>query len=416
MSSPDSSVAVIGAGVVGLASALSMQRAGFAVKLIDPEQPALRASTATAGIVGGSAVIPWLSAGLWRRLPGMLMDRDSPLQLSWRQPAELLAFLRRCRAAGAEAAYRESSAGLAALGLDGYRHWMQLLGGCKPARELFYRNGCSFLYITEAARQADEPNNQLREQHGMALEQRSAAETLAVMPDLATAPAGSVNVVQAGHIDDPLGLQQHMLADFLDRGGERVRASACGFITSGSRVAGVATTCSRVMVGSVVIAAGYNSQRLARQLGCNVPMLAGYGTGILLEQCNVVLDAPLLVLDQGLAVVPNRRGLRVAGLVSLGAVSQRRQTALLMRKLARLFGPMRYKAMHTSSGARPLTPDSLPVISRAPLYSNAFFNFGHGHWGLTQAARSAAMLRALVAGEPLDSDIGRYSAARFHAG
>ena len=53
MSASDASVAVIGGGVVGLACALSLQRAGREVVLIDPHTPATRASTASAGIVGG---------------------------------------------------------------------------------------------------------------------------------------------------------------------------------------------------------------------------------------------------------------------------------------------------------------------------------------------------------------------------
>ncbi len=400
--------------MVGLATALSIRRAGFDVMLIDPGSPDERASTATAGIVGCSAVIPWVDDGLWASLPGMLLDRNSPLQLSWRLADGLWPFYRHSRRAGREPDYSNSAAGLASLGLNGYRHWMALLDECEPARSLFSRNGCSFLYTTAAARLADQPNNLVRKQRGMALEQLDAVQTLEKIPQLAKAPCGSVNVVQAGHVADPLLLQQHLLSAFSASGGEVVQASVTDFITERNRIVGLETTAGRQAAGQYVVAAGVASAALARRLGCRVPLLAGYGSGLVLSQCNVKIDAPFLVLDQGFAVVPNRHGLRVAGLVSLGGARRKRQQAMLLRRVGQLFENLQYQSITATTGARALTPDSLPLISRAPGFSNAFFNFGHGHWGLTQAASSAALVVQLLSNDQLDQNIGRYCATRFH--
>ena len=52
---------------------------------------------------------------------------------------------------------------------------------------------------------------------------------------------------------------------------------------------------------------------------------------------------------------------------------------------SKIFGSFKFKGIKSATGARPLTSDSLPVVGRSPNFKNAFFNFGHGHWGMTHA-------------------------------
>ena len=64
-------------------------------------------------------------------------------------------------------------------------------------------------------------------------------------------------------------------------------------------------------------------------------------------------------------------------------------------------------------GFRPSLPDSLPVIGRSRSQANIYYAFGHGHLGLTQAAATGQLIRALVLGQTPAIDLSPFSAQRF---
>ena len=76
-------VTIIGAGIVGIASALNLQRAGFDVTVIDKGQPGEGASLGNAGIMAQSSVVPVPTPGIWKKAPGMLLDPMGPLSVKW---------------------------------------------------------------------------------------------------------------------------------------------------------------------------------------------------------------------------------------------------------------------------------------------------------------------------------------------
>jgi D-amino-acid dehydrogenase len=82
--------------------------------------------------------------------------------------------------------------------------------------------------------------------------------------------------------------------------------------------------------------------------------------------------------------------------------------------LARLYLPaLRTEGGTNWAGHRPTTPDSLPVIGRAPHRENVFYAFGHGHLGLTQAATTGRLLSELVFARPSSIDMTPFGIGRF---
>ena len=92
-----SHVVVIGAGVVGLASALELLRDGHAVTIVEPAVPGdeQSASYGNGTLLNPSSVIPMSSPGLWKKVPGYLMDPLGPLTIRWSYLPRLLPWLRR---------------------------------------------------------------------------------------------------------------------------------------------------------------------------------------------------------------------------------------------------------------------------------------------------------------------------------
>ena len=82
--------------------------------------------------------------------------------------------------------------------------------------------------------------------------------------------------------------------------------------------------------------------------------------------------------------------------------------------MIKIFGRFKYKGISYATGARPLTPDSLPVIGPSPNYKNVFFNFGHGHWGMTHAPVCGTIVSNLICKRRNKINIKPYDASRFH--
>ena len=87
-------VAVIGAGIVGVSTAIWLQRSGCQVTLIDRLGPGEGTSYGNGGILASCSIVPVTVPGLLGKVPGMLMDRNSPLFLRWSYLPKLLPFLR----------------------------------------------------------------------------------------------------------------------------------------------------------------------------------------------------------------------------------------------------------------------------------------------------------------------------------
>ena len=76
-------IAVIGAGIVGVSTALWLARAGRRVTLIDRAEPGMGTSYGNGGVLAACAMVPVTAPGLALKGPGLLLDRDFPLFLRW---------------------------------------------------------------------------------------------------------------------------------------------------------------------------------------------------------------------------------------------------------------------------------------------------------------------------------------------
>ncbi len=113
---------------------------------------------------------------------------------------------------------------------------------------------------------------------------------------------------------------------------------------------------------------------------------------------------------------PLEVGLRVAGTVELGGLAAAPnwdRAEVLLGHAKRWFPGLETGGMTRWMGFRPSMPDSLPVIGRAPRFSNVVFAFGHGHCGMMMGARTGEIVAALLAGRHPGFDISPYRAERF---
>jgi D-amino-acid dehydrogenase len=144
-SAPDVEIAIVGAGVIGLATALQLLDDGHEVMLIDPNEPGSGASFGNAATIAGYGCVPVGTPEVLRSLPRLLLDGESPLSLPpCALPAMLPWFLRFVRACTpqATAAGAAALAPLLARAASAWeRGWAALQ--CEP---LVRHEGCLYLY------------------------------------------------------------------------------------------------------------------------------------------------------------------------------------------------------------------------------------------------------------------------------
>ena len=208
-----------------------------------------------------------------------------------------------------------------------------------------------------------------------------------------------------------------VLAGALQRhGGRSVRAEVLGFELAANGVTAVETDAGREPCDAVVVAAGVWSKPLARQLGANPPLETERGYHLTVGDPGVMPRIPFSSNRRGFACTPLEHGLRLAGTVELAgleAAPDWRRADVLMTHIRHLLPGVQDREVSRWMGHRPSLPDTVPVISASPRHRNAFFAFGHGHFGLCLGARTGQLVAALVAGRDPDINMAPYRIDRF---
>ena len=114
-------IAVIGAGIIGATTALALVRDGHRVTILDPGQPGgvQAASYGNGAFLSPASIIPVSLPGLWKKVPGFLLDSNGPLTIRLASLPRLAPWLWRFVRAGETWARVERTAGALATLLDG---------------------------------------------------------------------------------------------------------------------------------------------------------------------------------------------------------------------------------------------------------------------------------------------------------
>jgi len=407
-------VAVIGAGVVGMATALSLQRQGYSVTVFDPLPPGEGCSLGNAGIIAPYAVVPVQTPGILWQVPGMLIDPLSPLAVRWAHLPALAPWLLRFSLASTASRVESVSRALASL-LVGVRAAWRDLAVEAGAADLLSDGEVLMLFASEKGWRDARFSLELRRRRGIPIEEIPVAEALRLEPALARKFTRAALIPELSWCVDPLALTRRLADRFRVLGGklraERVRAAR-------PREEGGATLESDGGTSpwnEVVLAAGAWSRTLATMLGAPVPLGTERGYHVMLDQGKGLLNRPVNLYDRGFYMTPMAHGLRCAGTVELGGLDAPPDPnrADVIERHARSLLPDAGGRLSDWLGFRPSMPDSLPVLGAVPNRRGVWLNFGHGHLGLTLAALCGGIIAELIAGRDPGVDLAPFSPARF---
>jgi D-amino-acid dehydrogenase len=390
-------VIVVGAGVVGLSCASSLQDYGVEVEVLDRHRVGSGSSWGNAGILSPALTVPLPEPSILRYGLRAVFDPRSPVALPMPPSSRTLAFLARMVRNCTTARWERAMAVYRVLNEQVFSTFDRQHEGGVDAQT-------TEADFTVAFRDPSETKGILAELQGVAAtgqaveyEVMSGAPARAADPHLSSA-VSSVVVIRNQRYLTPSAYVS-ALADHVRRRGATVNeeSAVTGVERRGGAVV-LAAAGRRLEADAVVLAAGSWLSPLARAHGVRVPVQAGRGYSFTVA-CPEPLRGPLYFPTARVAVTPDGGRARLAGIMEFAdadAPPRRGRIPAMVRSVRPLLDGLDLEARSDEwVGPRPLTPDGLPVVgaTRTP---GVFVAGGHGMWGVTLAPLTGQLLAELI--------------------
>lgn len=408
-------VAVIGAGIVGVCTALYLQRDGHRVTLIDRVEPGEGASRGNAAVIAVESCVPVATPGLTWRVPGMMLDPLGPLAIRWSYLPKLAPWLWEFVKASSPRRVEEISIVLRPLLVRAVEAYLPLLKSA-GIEDMMRRTGWLGVYESEEKFAAAQEMLELQRRRGVRMEILPAEEIRQFEPSLAPIHKHAVYYPENAYVTDNFRLVQVLAESLVRYGGALLREEVRDFVLGPSGPTHVVTDKGRHAVDAVAITAGAWSKPLSVKLGHRPLLDTERGYHVMFPDPGFTPRLPIYSTEYGMAVTPLEHGLRFAGTVELGGLEAPPNYAraeVLVKRGRRMFPQLKESGRSDWMGFRPSMPDSVPVISGSDRHRNSFFSFGHGHIGLTLGAVTGRLMADLVAGRDTGLDMRPYRIDRF---
>jgi D-amino-acid dehydrogenase len=270
------SAVVLGAGMVGVATALQLQRRGWSVTLVDRKEPGRETSYGNAGIIQSEALRPSPMPRAWRELMRIAMGRSNSVRCRPMTLPQNCSSLLRYWWHSSPKRHESISTAYAAI-ITRASHQHQDLICESGAGHLVRRRGFRVLHRDQAAFDADIAK---AEAFGSAFGVKFAVLTphdlTQAEPSLIDGGLGALHWLEPWTVSDPGALVTSYANLFKRLGGQIVRGEA-QTLTESRAGWSVVVEDGRIEVETAVVALGPWSPAVLKRLGYRIPMVRKRG-------------------------------------------------------------------------------------------------------------------------------------------
>jgi len=409
------SVTILGAGVIGLSTALYCARRGMRVTIID-QKPRQRdgCSFGNAGMIVPSHFIPLAAPGMVALGLKWMWNPESPFYIKPRLDVDLMSWGLHFWKAATKARVEAAAPVLRDLSL--------------LSRECFETLGLDFglvkrglLMLCKKQQTLDEEAHMAEKAKalGIPAEVLDAKATAALDPAVTMDICGSVFFPKDCHLA-PGSFISAMEAELVRLGVTFLwETEVSGFEVEGQALRAVKTSRGQVEGQEVLLCGGVWSAQLAKELDLKLPMQAGKGYSLTLANPKQLPDLCSICTEARLAVTPMEGALRVGGTMEMAGIDES-ITQRRVRGITRAF-PQYFPAFEEAdfaevkpwSGLRPVSPDGMPYIGRTQRWKNLTVATGHAMMGLSLAPATGRIVSELLLGEKSSVKLDLMSPDRF---
>lgn len=411
----DDTVTIIGAGIVGICCALSLQERGIPVRLIDRGDPGQETSFGNAGVISPWSVIPQAMPGIWKKIPGMLLDPDGPLTVRaafW--PRMVPWGLRFISRANETEARRISDA-------------MEVL--CQPSIALFRKHldgtGNEHLiadsYYVHAFRQADRASlddldYKIRREKGGQLALIGKDELRRLEPAISPDFKAAVLIKGQARAKSPGRIAQVLMDKALAAGAEFLQREVTKIVPDPAGGWDLYLQGATLRTNRIVLAAGVWSAALLKPLGLKVPLVAERGYHVEFANPGAEINNSVMDVDAKIVASSMENGIRVAGTAEFAAIdapADQRKKTILTRQAKAMLPNLAADDVRFWMGRRPSLPDSLPALGPIRGHRGLYAAFGHSHYGLMMAPKTGELLADMISDRRVNVRLDTFDPDRF---
>ena len=414
MSNQKRKITIVGAGIMGISSALNLIRRGCDVTIIEKEIDGEPASFGNASWLSAPSVTPVLTPGAIYKIPKMLFSSKGPLFLKFPGVIKILPWLLKYLTYSTEEKVKHISKYLAPLLANSTDEHKKL---AKGTNALQWIKDAPYLYLYKNKNDYNKDSFiwNIRKSYGFNLIEVQSNELHELVPGLSEEYTFAIKIENQGYIVNSKNYLKDLLEGFKNLGGKIIEEEVKDIISDEINIK-IKTNKNEYTSDDVVIAAGVFSDTLSKKFGANVPLQSERGYHLELRKTNVELKYPLFNGYLKLAIAPKPSGIRFAGLIEFGSLNSKpnpKAYDLLMRNAQSMFPGISYGEKSEWSGHRPATIDSLPLIGKSSIDEKVFFAYGHHHIGLTAGPKTGELLAKSILRDNDQVDLSPYSPNRY---
>lgn len=413
---PKADVLIVGGGVIGLACAYELSRAGARVIVVDKSDPGYGCSYGNAGWITPCFAMPLPMPGMLLKSIGWLTDPESPLYIKPELSVTLFRWLLRFLLSMNRKQMLISVEALTLLSkqsLDLYKELARTTD--KPFS--FEQKGLFMVAQTDDGLKYAKTEMELVATQGVPGRLMMEEESRAFEPSLTKRFKGGVFFNEEAHAE-PLQVTQTLAHEAKKLGAQILsKAEVIDFQLGPQGIASARTTRGVFVADQFVLATGSWSPRIAETLSLRVPVLGGKGYAIITDPLAPNPQRPMMLVEKKVAVTPRAGTLRLAGtleLVNQDETFTTRRVEAIVRGAREFMNVPEEIAYHEIwRGLRPCTPDGVPIIGRTDPYPNLILATGHQMLGLQSATGTGKMVADIALGKPTYVDPKPFRANRF---
>jgi len=409
------SISVIGAGSIGVSSALHLQQRGWDVTLIDRKSPGRETSYGNAGVINSGSMVALNSPAMHKSLASLLKNDKPQLRYNLKHILKNLPwavqFLQASKTRQSDKT-AEALYSLTSVSLQEHKAFMQRAGNSHRLSEAgwlrVYRKDPGFdenSYDAQQLRRFNIPGQKLNTDELRDLE-----------PSLKHIYASGYLLSGAACINNPGALITEYAQQFVADGGTLVNAEITGIETNGERIT-CRTNAHDIESDQLLVAAGPWSNDILELLNYEVPLGVerGYHAHYNLEN-DASLGRSVFDVQSGFIMSPMEMGLRITTGVDLDhrdAAPNHEQLKQVLPSIKEAIDLGEQTSDPIWQGNRPTLPDSKPVIGKAPNHNNVWVAFGHQHIGLMTGPITGKLISEQISGEQSEIDTTPFAPARY---
>jgi D-amino-acid dehydrogenase len=411
-------IVVVGAGVIGLASALALLEAGRGVRVIDAGRIGGGASHGNCGTITPSHAPPLAAPGMVSVALRWMLTPDAPLYVKPRIDPQLwrwlLGFAARCNPRD----WQRSAQGKAALLNDSRARLAQWVRDYEMQCE-FLESGVDYVFRDPRAFAQERHEIAALRELGIAVEAIDGRQYEALEPALKSGIAGATRF-DGDAVLRPDRYVAELARLVRERGGEI--EEQCAFEAVDAEPTGVSLRTSKgtLHAREVVFAMGAWSPREAAAIGFPAlrrAMQPGKGYSITYSAPSLVPRRPIVLRERSVCVTAWGSGFRLGSTMEFSGydegLNERRLAALERGAAEYLRRPVGPEVREKWYGWRPMCIDDMPLIGRVPNREGLWIATGHGMMGVSMSASTGQLIADLISGAAPVIDPAPYSPARF---